>query len=257
MHPFSPFPFMPCHVLAFNAVSGMEEEEPFDPDNARDAIKCCLCPCYHGGIKPTTDGRCRCCWCWCWWWWCRGYLNTPSLTHTYPLTHTHTLSPSHTLSLSLLSTPPHYHYHCHYHYYHPPSLSLSLLSPPITPHHYHCHYHYYHPPSLSLPPPTGRWIHLCCAVWATATAPTSSSSDIPDSEGGVGLGSGGGGGSVYGGSASGSGGGGSVAGGGGGGGGGANITDLTEMGPVDVESLQVQPYREVCTSLVFTPYSFQ
>ena len=148
MHPFSPFPFMPCHVLAFNAVSGMEEEEPFDPDNARDAIKCCLCPCYHGGIKPTTDGRCRCCWCWCWWWWCRGYLNTPSLTHTYPLTHTHTLSPSHTLSLSLLSTPPHYHYHCHYHYYHPPSLSLSLLSPPITPHHYHCRY--YHPPSPPL-----------------------------------------------------------------------------------------------------------
>ena len=32
-------------------------EAYFDPDNARDAIKCCMCPLYHGGLKPTTDGR--------------------------------------------------------------------------------------------------------------------------------------------------------------------------------------------------------
>eukprot|EP01041_Mallomonas_annulata_P000418 gene418-755_t len=25
--------------------------------NTRDFIKCCLCPAYHGGLKPTTDGR--------------------------------------------------------------------------------------------------------------------------------------------------------------------------------------------------------
>jgi hypothetical protein len=34
-----------------------EDDEDFDIDNARDAIKCCFCPMYHGGIKPTTDGR--------------------------------------------------------------------------------------------------------------------------------------------------------------------------------------------------------
>ena len=98
------------------------DEEPFDPDNARDAIKCCLCPCYHGGIKPTTDGR---------------------------------------------------------------------------------------------------WVHLCCAVWATATISSSAPSLITGSEGrGEGRG---------------------------GGEGGVNILDLTEMAPVDVENLPVQPYREVIT----------
>lgn len=30
--------------------------EPF-LGNIRDVIKCCLCPLYHGGLKPTTDGR--------------------------------------------------------------------------------------------------------------------------------------------------------------------------------------------------------
>lgn len=34
-----------------------EAESYFDPNNARDAIKCCFCPMYHGGLKPTTDGR--------------------------------------------------------------------------------------------------------------------------------------------------------------------------------------------------------
>ena len=29
----------------------------FDIDNIKDAIKCCLCPMYHGGFKATTDGR--------------------------------------------------------------------------------------------------------------------------------------------------------------------------------------------------------
>ena len=34
-----------------------EELNRFDPDNVRDAIKCCFCPIYHGGLKMTTDGR--------------------------------------------------------------------------------------------------------------------------------------------------------------------------------------------------------
>jgi PHD-finger/PHD-zinc-finger like domain len=34
-----------------------EGEHFFDPEYARDAVKCCLCPIYHGGFKPTTDGR--------------------------------------------------------------------------------------------------------------------------------------------------------------------------------------------------------
>jgi hypothetical protein len=35
----------------------VELNELFDIDNARNYIKCCLCPLYHGGLKPTTDGR--------------------------------------------------------------------------------------------------------------------------------------------------------------------------------------------------------
>ena len=34
-----------------------EKAADFDASNAREAIKCCLCPNYHGGIKATTDGR--------------------------------------------------------------------------------------------------------------------------------------------------------------------------------------------------------
>lgn len=34
-----------------------DDAEAFDPDRVRDVIKCCMCPLYHGGFKPTTDGR--------------------------------------------------------------------------------------------------------------------------------------------------------------------------------------------------------
>ena len=34
---------------------GLEGESSyFDPENARDAIKCCLCPMYHGGLKVRS-----------------------------------------------------------------------------------------------------------------------------------------------------------------------------------------------------------
>ena len=51
-----------CRAIQVMADEGFEDNESahesyFDPDRARDAIKCCLCPMYHGGLKPTTDGR--------------------------------------------------------------------------------------------------------------------------------------------------------------------------------------------------------
>lgn len=42
---------------AIQLMGDEQEDDSFDHDNARDTIKCCLCPMYHGGIKPTTDGR--------------------------------------------------------------------------------------------------------------------------------------------------------------------------------------------------------
>ena len=44
-------------VMADTKEEGDESEEAFDPDKVRDVIKCCMCPLYHGGFKPTTDGR--------------------------------------------------------------------------------------------------------------------------------------------------------------------------------------------------------
>jgi PHD-finger/PHD-zinc-finger like domain len=51
-----------CRAIQIMADEGLDDNESgpehyFDPDRARDAIKCCLCPMYHGGLKPTTDGR--------------------------------------------------------------------------------------------------------------------------------------------------------------------------------------------------------
>lgn len=33
------------------------DEAFFEPEDAKDAVKCCLCPQHHGAIKATTDGR--------------------------------------------------------------------------------------------------------------------------------------------------------------------------------------------------------
>ena len=44
-------------MMADEELDDDEAESYFDPNNARDAIKCCFCPMYHGGLKPTTDGR--------------------------------------------------------------------------------------------------------------------------------------------------------------------------------------------------------
>ena len=41
-----------------SAVQSLAIQTPdFSPEEAKDAVKCCLCPLYHGGLKPTTDGR--------------------------------------------------------------------------------------------------------------------------------------------------------------------------------------------------------
>ena len=41
-----------------SAVQSLAIQAPdFSSEEAKDAVKCCLCPLYHGGLKPTTDGR--------------------------------------------------------------------------------------------------------------------------------------------------------------------------------------------------------
>ena len=44
-------------VMADTKEEDDDDVEAFDPDKVRDVIKCCMCPLYHGGFKPTTDGR--------------------------------------------------------------------------------------------------------------------------------------------------------------------------------------------------------
>lgn len=53
-----------CNALGTIAEEIQNNEELYDPsgvfdlcDHAKDLIGCCYCPKYHGGFKPTTDGR--------------------------------------------------------------------------------------------------------------------------------------------------------------------------------------------------------
>ena len=46
-----------CRAVQVLSDNREEDDEELDPERVRDVIKCCLCPLYHGGYKPTTDGR--------------------------------------------------------------------------------------------------------------------------------------------------------------------------------------------------------
>ena len=47
-----------CRAIQVLADGGdPDADKIFDASNARNIVMCCLCPQYHGGLKPTTDGR--------------------------------------------------------------------------------------------------------------------------------------------------------------------------------------------------------
>lgn len=46
-----------CEAVQAIASERGEKEDEIPSEDVKNAIKCCLCPQHHGGIKPTTDGR--------------------------------------------------------------------------------------------------------------------------------------------------------------------------------------------------------
>ena len=48
-------------------------------------IKCCLCPLYHGGLKPTTDGRWVHFCCALWANECTTIIDVNTMRHSYQL----------------------------------------------------------------------------------------------------------------------------------------------------------------------------